>query len=261
MTRIVLAGFLGMLLVAFVSARTWTDKKGRKIEAEYLSQTKDTVLLKLKNGKEVSVPFSNLSRADLNFLIEAEIASAEKENDKEPGDGEMEKKGSGGNKGGGIVIEVADPAWDRPVLKEVVLEAPIEVQEEKRGEFLYFSSANFRIVADGRMSSKGVLTILEVCELTKTYCESLPFGLSNRFKPVDGKYEIRAVGEKDEWIKMGRPEGNRSSFNPNDGQLEICLELFGLSSAGRGGETATRNLAGQMILHCLLYTSPSPRDS
>ena len=255
MTKIVLAGFLGMLLVAFVSARTWTDKKGRKIEAEYLSQTKDTVRLKLKNGKEVSVPFSNLSRADLNFLSEAEIASAEKENDKEPGDGEMEKKGSDGNKSGGIVIEVADPAWDRPVLREVVLEAPIEVQEEKRGEFLYFSSANFRIVADGRMSSKGVLTILEVCELTKTYCESLPFGLSNRFKPVDGKYEIRAVGEKDEWIKMGRPEGNRSSFNPNDGQLEICLELFGLSSAGRGGETATRNLAGQMILHvsrCML---------
>ena len=62
MTKIVLSGFLGMLLVAFVSARTWTDKKGRKIEAEYLSQTKDTVLLKLKNGKEVSVPFSNLSR-------------------------------------------------------------------------------------------------------------------------------------------------------------------------------------------------------
>ena len=49
MTKIVLAGFLGMLLVAFVSARTWTDKKGRKIEAEYLSQTKDKVLLKLKN--------------------------------------------------------------------------------------------------------------------------------------------------------------------------------------------------------------------
>lgn len=255
MTKIVLSGVLGILLMASVSARTWTDKKGRKIEAEYLSQTKDAVLLKLKNGREVSVPFSNLSRADLNYLIEAEIAAAEKENDKKPSDGEMEKKENDVDKGAGIVIEVVDPAWDRPVLKNAVLEAPIEVQEEKRGEFLYFSSTNFRIVADGRLSTKAVLAILEACELTRTYCESLPFGLSNRFKPVDGKYEIRSVGEKDEWAKMGRPEGNRSSFNPNDGQLEICLELFGLSSAGRGGEIATRNLVGQMILHvsrCML---------
>ena len=137
MTKIVLSGFLGMLLVAVASARTWTDKKGRKIEAEYLSQTKDTVLLKLKNGKEVSVPFSNLSRADLNYLIEAEIAAAKKGNDKETGDGEMEKKESDVKKDGGIVIEVADPAWERPVPREAVLKAPIEVQEEKRGEFLW----------------------------------------------------------------------------------------------------------------------------
>ncbi|MEN8774822.1 MAG: SHD1 domain-containing protein [Akkermansiaceae bacterium] len=254
MKKLFLSGFLGVAIMTSVGARTWTDKKGRKIEAEYVSQTKDAVLLKLKNGKEVSVPFSNLSRADLNYLIEAEIAAAEKSKDKKPADGEMEKEGAPAD-GGAIVIEVADPSWDRPVLKEAVLKTPIEVLEEKRGEFIYFSSPNFRVVADGRVSSKAVLVMLEACELTKVYCDSLPFGLSNRFDSVDGKYEVHSVGEKDDWAKMGRPEASRSTFNPNTGQLEICLELFGLSSAGRGGESSMRNLAGQMILHvsrCML---------
>ncbi len=44
------------------------------------------------------MPFSNLSRADLNFLIEAEIAAAKKGNDKETGDGEMEKKKATGKR-------------------------------------------------------------------------------------------------------------------------------------------------------------------
>lgn len=255
MKRFLLSGFFGMAVVVSAGARTWTDKKGRKIEAEYVSQTKDSVMLKLKSGKEVSVPFANLSGADLSYLIELETAEAGKNGGGKSGGGEMNKDQGGKSDGEGIAVDIVDPAWNDPVPKFAVLKAPFEVVEEKKGELIHFSSPKFRVVADGRISSKAVEAILEACELTAVYCDSLPFGLSNRFKPVDGKYEIHTTGEKSDWVKVGGPATSRSTFNPNTGELKICLELFGLSSAGRGSESGIRSLAGQLILHvsrCML---------
>lgn len=239
----VLLGFLGLAIVLPVGARTWTDVKGRKIEAEFVSQTAEAVLLKLKNGKEVAVPVINLSRADLAFLIEKKTDAPTQ------GEGDMEKKDEAGEKTGALPIGAADPAWDKPVPREAVLKAPLEIQEEKKGDLLQLSSSNFRIIADGRLSSKAVEAMLEACELTFIYCESLPFGLANRFTPVEGKYEIHTTGEKEDWVKAGGPEGSRSTFHPNTGQLDVCLELFGLSSGGRGGDDGISLLASQMILH------------
>ncbi len=238
-----LSGVLGLAFLLPAGARTWTDVKGRKIEAEFISQSADAVLLKLKNGKEVAVPIKNLSRADLAFLIEMDTDAPAKD------DGDMEKKEEADEGTAVLPAAAADPAWDKPVPREAVLKAPLEVMEEKKGDLVQFSSSNFRIIADGRVSSKAVEAMLEACELTFIYCEALPFGLANRFTPVEGKYEIHTTGEKDDWVKAGGPEESRSTFNPNTGQLNVCLELFGLSSAGRGGDSGTSLLASQMILH------------
>lgn len=239
----IFAGTFGLATLLPASGRTWTDVKGREIEAEFVSQTAAAVVLKLKNGKEVNVPIETLSRADLRYLIEMETKSPAKESDG------MEKKEDTGDEAAALPEGAADPEWDKPVPKEAVLKAPLEIQEEKKGDQTHFSSSHFRVVADGRVSSRAVEAMLEACELTLVYCDSLPFGLANRFTPVEGKYEIHTTGEKDDWVKAGGPEDGRATFNPNTGQLNICLELFGLSSAGRGGESDMKLLASQMILH------------
>ena len=49
--------------------RTWTAVNGKEAEAEFVSNEKGVVKLKLKSGKAFEVPFNKLSIADRNFLI------------------------------------------------------------------------------------------------------------------------------------------------------------------------------------------------
>ena len=73
-TRALLALFIGLFVT--VHARTWTDMRGRKIEAELVSQDETNVVLqKPGGGKPVSVPLATLSEADQEFL-RAEAAKA-----------------------------------------------------------------------------------------------------------------------------------------------------------------------------------------
>jgi len=62
--------FLAFCLVATCNAelRTWTAVNGNKVEAEFISNDKGIVKLKLKSGKIFEVPLNKLSKADQDFL-------------------------------------------------------------------------------------------------------------------------------------------------------------------------------------------------
>ena len=249
MKRFLFSGLLTFAAVGQLCGRNWTDVKGRKIVAEYVSQSADAVILKLKSGKEVTVPIKNLSREDLSYLIDLDIEEAKKSPPKEtPGDDKMkEDKGDGEKPAEDAGVPAAE--WTKPILRQAVLAAPLEPQSEKKGDFNHYSSGNFRIVADSRLKSKGIETILEACELTWIYCGSLPFGMKSRYEPVNGKYEIHTIAKDEDWVEAGYQEKTRSNYDPATGKINICLENFGLSSGGSGGEDRMRSLAGQMILH------------
>ena len=48
--------------------RTWTAVNGKEVEAEFVSNEKGIVKLKLKSGKVFEVPLNQLSKADQKFL-------------------------------------------------------------------------------------------------------------------------------------------------------------------------------------------------
>ena len=249
MKRFLLSSMLTLVTVGQMCGRTWTDVKGRKIVAEYVSQSEDAVVLKLKGGKEVTVAIKNLSREDLSHLIELEIEEAKKSKPEEaPKDHKMKDEEAEEPKpAGGADVPAAE--WTRPILRQAVLPAPLETQAEKNGDLNHYSSANFRVVADSRLKSRSAKTILESCELTRIYCESLPFGLKSRYEPINGKYEIHTIAKDEDWIKAGYQEKTRASYDPATGKINICLENFGLSSGGSGSEDRMRSLSGQMIRH------------
>ena len=62
--------FLAFCLVATCNAelRTWTAVNGKEVEAEFVSNEKGIVKLKLKSGKVFEVPANKLSKADQEFL-------------------------------------------------------------------------------------------------------------------------------------------------------------------------------------------------
>ena len=62
--------FLTFFLVVTCKAelRTWTAVNGKEVEAEFLSNEKGIVKLKLKSGKVFEVPLNKLSKGDQEFL-------------------------------------------------------------------------------------------------------------------------------------------------------------------------------------------------
>ena len=48
--------------------RTWTAVNGKEVEAEFVSNEKGVVKLKLKSGKAFEVPLNKLSKTDQDFL-------------------------------------------------------------------------------------------------------------------------------------------------------------------------------------------------
>ena len=253
MKKFLLSGVLLLGALPTVTARTWTDNTGRKIDAEFVSQGDDAVTLKLKNGKEVKVPFVKLSREDLTYLVELETEEAKKN---QPAEGKRATEKTMSDDGVTPIADpVADAKWARAVPKTATLAAPIEVVEEKKGKLNHFTSSHFRIIADSRLKSKALATMLEACELTYNYCEALPFGLESRFEPPGGKFEIHTTGSSEDWEDAGGPANSVSTFDPSTGRLNLCLENMGLSGSGRGNEDSMRFAAGILIRHvtrCML---------
>ena len=64
-------GIVG-LMVCFgahpVSGRTWTDKKGKMIEADLEDYRNGLVILTLPNGRTIAVPWDRMSRADQRYI-------------------------------------------------------------------------------------------------------------------------------------------------------------------------------------------------
>ena len=70
MKRLKILGLLSLLLSCFCYAesRTWTAVNGKEVEAEFVSNEKGIVKLKLKSGKVFEVPLNKLSKSDQEFL-------------------------------------------------------------------------------------------------------------------------------------------------------------------------------------------------
>ena len=62
--------FLIFCLIATCNAeiRTWTAVNGKEVEAEFVSNEKGIVKLKLKSGKVFEVPANKLSKEDNEFI-------------------------------------------------------------------------------------------------------------------------------------------------------------------------------------------------
>ena len=66
--RILILFFIVLGSVCHADIRTWTAVNGKEVEAEFVSNEKGIVKLKLKSGKVFEVPLSKLSKEDNEFI-------------------------------------------------------------------------------------------------------------------------------------------------------------------------------------------------
>ena len=66
--RILILFFIVLGSVCHAELRTWTAVNGKEVEAEFFSNKKGIVKLKLKTGKVFEVPANKLSKEDNEFI-------------------------------------------------------------------------------------------------------------------------------------------------------------------------------------------------
>ena len=80
MKSIILIMMLCLTGICSAELRTWTAINGNKVEAEFISNNKGQVALKMKTGKVFSVPLDKLSKEDQDFIASISLLRSLKDN-------------------------------------------------------------------------------------------------------------------------------------------------------------------------------------
>ena len=203
--------FFFLALAHAADVRSWTDIQNRKIEAALLRVEDKTVILKLKDGREVSYPLAKLSLADCKYVEEVRRL---------PG---SEKPGEG--------LNFNLPWPERVKFGEDPEVNTVEEDAEKK-RFIY-ESAKYRYVCDVRLSKSVVKGFAVMFEATHLYCRSLPLGI-NGGKAVDDKHHILLFEKFDDYVKAGGPPSSAGVFIGGKGVVMVPLTSLGVRPVGSG---------------------------
>lgn len=212
-------------MVAVSPARTWTDRQGRKVEGKLVASDDREIVLRLKDGRNVTIPRDRLSDADLEFLEdggEPEDDEAVEEEEDIPGPG----------KPAADPLENFDAPWPDSVKFKEDPEVLVVEENQAESRFVY-ESTNYRFICDVRLSRQVVKGFAIMFEATHDYCRALPLALSGGIRK-DGKYNILLFETEENYIKAGGPPGSAGVFISGRNEVMVPLESLGVRQVGSG---------------------------
>ena len=189
--------------------RSWTDIQNRKIEATLLRVEDKTVILKLKDGREIPYPLTKLSLDDCKYVEESRIPLG------------PEKAGQSLN---------FDLPWPERIkfCEDPEVNTVEEDAEKKR--FIY-ESANYRYVCDVRLAKSVVKGFAVMFEATHLYCRSLPLAINGGKAEAD-KHQILLFEEFEDYVKAGGPPSSAGVFMSGKGVVMVPLTSLGVKPVG-----------------------------
>ncbi len=200
------------LLVALAQAaevRSWTDVQDRKIEASMVRVDGQTVILKLKDGREVPYPLAKLSAADGKY-VEANRTQPPAADDAK-------------------ALNFAAPWPDLIKFSEDPEINTVEENADKK-RFVYESS-NYRYVCDVRLAKSVVKGFAVLFEATHLYCRTLPLAFDGGIK-TDGKYQILLFEKSEDYTSAGGPAGTAGVFIGGKNAVLVPLTSLGVKPVG-----------------------------
>lgn len=224
-------GIGSVLLLGSVvmEARTWTDAKGRDLEADIVSKTALTVDLKLaKNGQVVTVNLAQLSQKDRNFVAtwgesggeksektDVEIDEGEERGGAEPADPSGLPRGEKG-----VNEEYFKADWPSLISADVGMD--LEESKGDEGEFIY-KSPHYEFICNAELSSSVVKRFALLFEATYQYMQALPLGNSKAHSKAGIKYKIYLFETMEQYFRAGGPPGSAGVFM---GRKQIIMVPF-----------------------------------
>jgi hypothetical protein len=201
-------------LLADNGYRVWTDERGREVTAKMVGMDGDSVVLELKDGRKVPYPLAKLSDADRS------AASQWKPSGKPPPETDVPAAE-------GLNFNANWPA--RVSFKEDP-EIKIVSENPDKKEFIY-ESANFRYIADARLSKTVVSGFARMFETTHLFCRTLPLGLTGGVKS-DGKYLIRLFEKFEDYVSAGGPAKFEGVFLHHENAILVPFKSLGVRPVG-----------------------------
>jgi len=213
--------FISCLFLSLAHAaelRSWTDIQDRKVEATLLRIADQTVILKLKDGREVPYPLAKLSADDCKYVEENRARLTGNEAAKVSDD-----SGEAFN---------FDAPWPQIVKYSEDPEINIVEEDPEKKSFIY-ESTNYRYISDVRLAKSVVKSFAVLFEATNLYCRSLPLAI-NGGQRVNGKYQILLFEQFDDYVKAGGPANSSGVFISRQQAVLIPLASLGLMRVGSG---------------------------
>lgn len=122
MKRLMLLSALALALSPFCEARAWKNTEGKEITADYVSSNGTTVIVKMPNGREFSIPLNSLSQEDQDFVAQ-QVAAGDKEDSGEDVDADGEDASVSAEKANANLAKLAEEWGGKPVAGNVVPKA------------------------------------------------------------------------------------------------------------------------------------------
>lgn len=207
---------LSLALANAAEVRTWTDVQDRKIEASLVRVNGESVILKLKDGREVPYPLSKLSEADRKVAEEFRKTAA-----KNPASNQSSDSSKTLN---------FDAPWPEVVkFSEDPEINTIEENVEKKS-FVY-ESANYRYTCDVRLAKSVVKGFAVMFEATHLYCRTLPLAINGGEK-TNGKFQILLFEKFEDYVKAGGPPSSAGVFIGGKSAVLVPLDSLGVKPVG-----------------------------
>ncbi|HVJ46284.1 MAG TPA: hypothetical protein VM511_07860 [Luteolibacter sp.] len=210
------------LSLASAAPRTWTDVQNRKVEAEFVRVDGETVIFKMKDGREMPFPLAKLSEPDKLLLKAIPVEKPENM----PTD-----KGGEDNEPVGRTLNF-DDAWPDRVTFNGDPEIKVVTESSDEKQFIY-ESANYRYVCDARLSITVVKGFAVMFEATNLFCATVPLAL-NGGSPAKGKHQILLFENKEDYVKAGGPPTSAGVFIGGRNVVMVPLESLGVRPVGSG---------------------------
>lgn len=183
---------------ALAGPREWSNTEGRKIIAQYLGVQKESVVVKLADGKVLPIPIFKLSEADKAFVRDNPL----------------------------VYLEVWK-GW--PVDLGKLMNVTVTEKGMEKDKYVY-ETANFRFHVDGNLGATLMKDLAQVFELTYSLHMKAPFGL--KAKPRGDRFEAKFFGTRDRYQTQGGLPRTAGVYLTKDRVFLAPLDLMGVKVDG-----------------------------
>ena len=215
---------MGVLLMMAADARTWTDRLGRKFEADFVRIDGTSVILTLPGGRTIATPVADLNAGDQAALKNIEQLRP--------------AISVSSNLGGTWPREVR---LDGPVVCKVVSE------DAATGRYVY-ESPGYRFTCDARVTDDALRNFSVMFEATRKYAKAVPLGLAGRER--DGKLDVRLYRNMAQYVRAGGLPRSAGCFTR--GAVLVPMESLGLKE-GSTGFSLDAKRDNKVLIHELVH--------